>query len=156
MQNSFDPVYALTREDVIESTHYGAIVAVDSYGNTLLSHGNSQRVAFLRSSSKPFQVLPFVKADGVEIFGLTAKELALAFVPHEGSDEHVRVVRSMLVKMDVEVADLHCGIHMPGAASAYKRLIQDNALPSPNRNNCSGKHTALLAFAKMRALPLDS
>lgn len=107
----------------------------------------------MRSSSKPFQVLSFVEAEGVETFGLTAKKLALACASHERSDEHVRVVRSMQAKMGLDEADLQCGIHMPGAAPAYKRLIQDNARPSPNRNNCSGKHTAMLAFAIMRALP---
>ena len=30
------------------------------------------------------------------------------------------------------------------------------AQPTPNHNNCSGKHTAMLAYAKMRGLPLEN
>jgi L-asparaginase II len=45
---------------------------------------------------------------------------------------------------------------MPGDVSAYKRLIRDNEKPTPNRNNCSGKHSCMLAHAKMRGLPLDT
>jgi L-asparaginase II len=45
---------------------------------------------------------------------------------------------------------------MPGDVLAYKRLIKNDEAPTPNRNNCSGKHTAMLAHAKMRNLPLDT
>jgi L-asparaginase II len=45
---------------------------------------------------------------------------------------------------------------MPGDVSAYRRLIQNDEAPTPKRNNCSGKHSAMLAHAKMRALPLDT
>jgi len=37
-----------------------------------------------------------------------------------------------------------------------KQVIKNNLTPTANYNNCSGKHTAMLAHAKMRGLPLDT
>jgi L-asparaginase II len=45
---------------------------------------------------------------------------------------------------------------MPGDSEAYQSLIRHHESPTPNRNNCSGKHSAMLAHAKMRGLPLDT
>lgn len=45
---------------------------------------------------------------------------------------------------------------MPGDVEAFKSLIVNGRQPTPNQNNCSGKHTAMLAYAKMRNLPLET
>jgi len=156
LQTPFQPIFELTRGEVIESIHYGAIAVVDSHGNLLASYGDPQVVTFLRSSAKPFQVLPFVERGGIEHFGFTEQELALACASHEGSDEHVCVVEAMQAKVGVDERHLQCGSHMPGDVSAYKWLIKNDEAPTPNRNNCSGKHSAMLAHAKMRDLPLDT
>jgi L-asparaginase II len=129
---------------------------VDSHGKLLASYGDPQTVAFMRSSAKPFQALPFVERGGVEHFGLSEKELALACASHEGSDEHVRVAESILSMAGLDANHLQCGAHMPGDVEAYKRLIKKDETPTPIRNNCSGKHAVMLAHAKMRGLPLDT
>jgi L-asparaginase II len=110
----------------------------------------------LRSSAKPFQVLPFVERGGVEAFGLTPRELSICCASHEGSDLHVRTVEGIQKKIGVGEQALQCGIHMPGDVEAFKSLILGNRQPTPNRNNCSGKHTAMLACARMRGLPLEN
>ena len=156
MQNPFNPIVELTRGQTVESTHYGAFAVVDSHGETLASHGDPGVVAFLRSSAKPFQVLPFVERGGIEAFGFSAKQLALACASHEGSDEHVRLARSILQLADVDEDALQCGSHMPGDIEAYKRLIKLDEAPTPIRNNCSGKHSTMLAHARMRDLPLNT
>jgi L-asparaginase II len=154
--NPFQPLFELTRGRIVESIHFGAIAVVDSNGKLLASYGDPYTVAFLRSSAKPFQVLPFVERGGVEHFGLTERELALGCASHEGSDEHVAVVQSIQQKVGIREDHLQCGIHMPGDAAAYKTLIARGQLPTPNRNNCSGKHSLMLAHAKMRGLPLQN
>ena len=156
MDNTFQPIIELTRGRIIESAHFGSFAVVDSHGKLLASHGDPHTIAFLRSSAKPFQALPFVERGGIEFFGLTDQELSLACASHEGSDEHVRVARSIQAKAGVEEHHLQCGAHMPGDVSAYKRLIKNDEAPTPIRNNCSGKHSAMLAHAKMRDLPLDT
>ncbi len=156
MTERFLPIFELTRGQIVESIHYGAIAVVDSHGKLLYSHGDPLTVAFLRSSAKPFQALPFFERGGPKTFNLTQKEQALICASHEGSDEHVRVAESIQAKTGIKESDLQCGIHMPGDATAYKALIARGETPSSNRNNCSGKHSGMLAHAKMRGLPLDT
>lgn len=144
------PLFEVTRGNIVESVHYGSIAVVDSKGQLIASQGDPQGVAFLRSSAKPFQAIPFVENGGVEQFGFSLRELALACASHEGSDLHVQTVEAMQVKTGVQEADLQCGIHMPADAQAFKALIREGRDPTPNRNNCSGKHTAMLAHAKMK------
>lgn len=150
------PLFEVTRGDIPESIHYGSIAVVDSSGKLISSYGDPQAVAFLRSSAKPFQVLPFVEGGGVEYFGFTPRELSISCASHEGSALHVQTVEGIQEKIGVAEALLQCGIHMPGDVTAFKSLIVSNRQPTPNQNNCSGKHTAMLAYAKMRGLPLEN
>ena len=62
-------------EKLLNSIHYGSIAVVDAKGKLISSYGDPQAVAFLRSSAKPFQALPFVERGGVEHFGFTRREL---------------------------------------------------------------------------------
>ncbi len=156
MISTFLPLFELTRGQIVESVHFGAIAVVDSHGKLLYSYGDPQTVAFLRSSAKPFQALPFFERGGPQEFGLTQKEQALICASHEGSEEHMRTVESIQAKAGIHESDLKCGVHMPGDPAAYKALIARHEAPTANRNNCSGKHSGMLAHAKMRNLPLDS
>lgn len=151
-----EPLFEVTRGEIVESVHYGSIAVVDSHGKLIASYGDPQAVAFLRSSAKPFQVLPFVEGGGVEYYGFTPRELSIACASHEGSDLHVQTVEGIQKKIGVDETSLQCGVHMPGDVNAFKSLIVNNRQPTPNRNNCSGKHTAMLAYAKMRSLPLEN
>lgn len=150
------PLFEVTRGDTVESVHYGSIAVVDSNGRLISSYGDPQTVAFLRSSAKPFQVLPFVERGGAEHFGFTPRELSIACASHEGSDLHVQIVHGLQEKVGVEESHLQCGVHLPGDVEAFKSILLNNRPPTPNRNNCSGKHTAMLAHAKMRGLPLEN
>jgi L-asparaginase II len=154
----FAPLLELTRGPlrVVESTHLGAIAVVDSQGTLLHSHGDPQTVAFLRSSAKPFQALPFVERGGVEHFGFTQKELALACSSHETAQIHLDTVKEMQAKIGIQESDLQCGAHLPGDPSMLRFVIKNDVTPTANFNNCSGKHTAMLACAKMQGLPLDT
>jgi L-asparaginase II len=69
---------------------------------------------------------------------------------------HLDTVKALQAKIGIQESDLHCGTHLPGDAAMLKKVIQQNITPTPNFNNCSGKHTAMLAHAKMRGLPLDN
>lgn len=149
-------LFEVTRGDIVESAHYGSIAIVDSNGKLISSHGDPKAVAFLRSSAKPFQVLPFVERGGVEYFQFTPRELAISCASHEGSDLHVQTVEGIQKRIGVDENQLQCGVHLPGDVEAFKSLIMNNKHPTANQNNCSGKHTAMLAYAKMRGLPLEN
>lgn len=152
----FQPILELTRGRVVESTHFGSIAVVDSTGKLLHSYGDPDGVAFLRSSAKPFQALPFVERGGVEYFNLTQSELSISCASHETAQIHLDTVRAMQAKIGIQENDLQCGAHLPGDAATLKKVIEQNITPTPNFNNCSGKHTAMLAYAKMRGLPLEN
>src|SRR5512140_2759479 len=154
--SNFLPLFELTRGKIVESVHFGSIAVVDATGKLLYSYGDPQTVAFLRSSAKPFQALPFFERNGPAEYGLTKQEQALICASHEGSDEHVRTVEGIQAKVGIHESDLQCGVHRPGDSTAYKALIARGEMPTPNRNNCSGKHSGMLAHAKMRGLPLDT
>jgi len=146
----------LTRGRVIESTHFGSIAVVDPNGTLLYSYGDPHKVAFLRSSAKPFQVLPFVERGGIEHFGFTPKELALSCASHETAKIHLEAVAALQTKIGISESDLQCGPHLPGDPEMLRLVIKNDLVPTANFNNCSGKHTAMLAHAKMRNLPLDT
>ena len=150
------PILELTRGRVVESTHFGSIAVVDSTGKLLHSYGDPHTVAFLRSSAKPFQAIPFVERGGVEHFNFTQSELSISCASHETAQIHLDTVKAMQAKIGIQEGDLQCGAHLPGDASKLRMVIQQNSIPTPNFNNCSGKHTAMLAHAKMRGLPLEN
>ncbi|MEW6084625.1 MAG: asparaginase [Chloroflexota bacterium] len=150
------PLFEITRGKIVESIHYGSIAVVDSNGKLLASYGDPHTVAFLRSSAKPFQAIPFVEHGGVEHFGFTERELAISCASHVGSDMHVQTVEAMQKKIGIDETQLQCGAHLPDDVAVLKRLITQNESPTPIRNNCSGKHTMMLAYAKMRGLPLEN
>jgi L-asparaginase II len=148
-EGTAQPLFKVTRGRIIESVHYGSIAIVDANGKLISSYGDPNAVVFLRSSAKPFQAIPFVEHGGVEHYGFTPRELSISCASHEGSDLHVQTIEGMQKKIGLEESHLQCGIHMPGDADAFKSLVANNRQPGPNRNNCSGKHTAMLAYAKM-------
>jgi L-asparaginase II len=153
---SSQPILELTRGRVVESTHFGSIAIVDSTGKLLHSYGDPQTVAFLRSSAKPFQALPFVERGGVEHFNFTQRELSISCASHETAQHHLDTVRTMQAKIGIQENQLQCGPHLPGDATMLRMVIKQDITPTRNFNNCSGKHTAMLAHAKMRNLPLEN
>ncbi len=155
MNTPYSPLIELTRGGIVDSLHFGAFAVVDSRGVLLASHGDPQLVTFPRSSEKPIQALPFLEIDGDRHFGLSESEIAILCASHVGSDDHVAVVSGLQSKTGVAEADLLCGIHPPADRAARERLAQNHSMPTPNRNNCSGKHTGMLAQAALRHLPKE-
>lgn len=150
------PLLELFRGSVTESTHYGSIAVVGSNGTLIYSYGDPHTVAFLRSSAKPFQALPFVEQGGVEHYNYSQAELALSCASHETAQMHLDTVQAMQKKIGIEERQLQCGPHLPGDPAKLREVIKNDILPTANFNNCSGKHTTMLAFAKMRGLPLQN
>src|SRR5688500_18842372 len=140
------PLLELTRGRLVESLHYGSIAVVDSSGKSIASYGDPHMVAFLRSSAKPFQALPFVEHGGVERYGYTERELALSCASHDGAHIHLETVAEMQKKIGIEEKDLQCGGHLPSDAEMFKAFIREDKRPTSNHNNCSGKHTTMLAY----------
>jgi len=151
--NPYQPVFELTRGEIVESVHFGAFAVVDSHGNLLASAGDPQMVTFLRSSAKPFQALPLIERGGQDDFGFTPKEIALMCASHSGTDEHVETIKAMQAKIGVSIDDLLCGMHDPMHQATRDAMLLRGEHTTPYRHNCSGKHTGMLAHACLRNLP---
>jgi L-asparaginase II len=151
---NFQPIVEVTRGNIVECVHYGAFAVVGVGGGLVARHGDADTVTFLRSSAKPLQALPFIELGGVEAFGLTEKETAILCASHDGTDDHLATIRSIQAKVGISESQLLCGVHPIGGATG-KAMILRGEEPTPNRHNCSGKHTGMLAHAILRQLPTE-
>ena len=155
MANDYLPVFEVTRGSIVESIHYGAAAVVDSSGRLMAWYGNPKVTTFLRSSAKPFQALPLIEYGGDVTFHLTSKEIAALCASHDGTDDHVEVIKGIQAKVGVQESDLLCGTHLLSDVPTVEAMRQRGEVPTPNRHNCSGKHTGMLAYARMRGLPIS-
>ena len=135
------------RGNTLESIHRGSIFIIDGDGNELVNIGDAETVAFIRSSAKPFQVLPFLLSGGAEKFGFQESEIALACASHSGERIHTAIADRMLKKIGLSEPDLRCGTHLPFDEARAEEMIRTGEKPTQLHNNCSGKHAAMLAFA---------
>lgn len=154
-ESSYLPIFQLTRGDIVESLHFGAIAVVESTGRLVAHYGDADLVTFTRSSAKPLQALPFLENGGMSHFGLTLQEVALICASHSGTDEHMAVLQSIQAKTGVHEADLMCGVHRVYDRKTAEAMRERGEAPTPNRHNCSGKHTGMLAFARMLGISTD-
>jgi L-asparaginase II len=144
----YTPLYEFTRGQTVESIHFGAVAVMDRHGTLLAWQGDPHAQTYLRSSAKPFQALPFVEAGGPQALDLTPKEIALICASHDGTDEHVAVAQSIQQKAGVTENHLLCGVHAPSHPSTLEAMAARGEVPTPNRHNCSGKHSGMLASAQ--------
>lgn len=144
------------RGSTIESIHRGHLAIVDGDGKTVCSLGDPLTITFMRSAAKPFQAIAFLMSGAAERFGFLEPEIALACGSHSGELLHTETAAHMLAKIGLSEKDLRCGAHEPFNAELARQMIVAGEKPSQLHNNCSGKHAAMLAFAKQINAPLDS
>src|SRR5438552_1901246 len=77
----------------------------------------------------------------------------MACASHGGEPELVSLVESMLRDLGLEEGDLACGPHEPSSQRGAKILRESGNRPTRLHNNCSGKHTLMLAFAQRNKWP---
>jgi L-asparaginase II len=148
---SFDVV--VTRGALIESTHRVHVAVVDSNGTLQLSARDARFVTWWRSCAKPFQLLPFLESGALDQLSWGDDEIALACASHGGEPEHVAIAGQMLSSIGLEEGDLACGPHEPLTPRGARLLRDSGSRPTRLHNNCSGKHAAMLAFARSIGAP---
>jgi L-asparaginase II len=62
-------------------------------------------------------------------------------------------VRTIQSKTGVDETELLCGVHPAYDLPTAEAMRQRGEEPSSNRHNCSGKHTGMLAYARMQGWP---
>ncbi len=149
-----NPVLAeLVRGNWVENRHRGAFVVIDASGRIIASAGDIERPVFPRSAVKSMQALAMVTSGAIDRFQLTDEELALACASHQGEEFHVAGVSSFLDHIGLVPGDLECGAHAPAFAPARERLREAGEQPTALHNNCSGKHSGMLAVAEALGVP---
>jgi L-asparaginase len=124
---------AARRGSTVESVHRVHAVAV-RVGEPLEAAGDPASVTFLRSSAKPIQALPLVRARA----DLDDRDVAIASASHLASDEQLEAVRALLAKAEATEEDLECG------------SFEGSKL----KHNCSGKHAGMLALCRANDWPI--
>ncbi len=119
------------RGSVIEARHRVHAVATQD-GATVFEAGDPSLVTFLRSSAKPIQALPLVRARP----DLANEEIAIACASHLARPDQLAAVRRLLAAAPAEESELETG-----------------PKPSPLEHNCSGKHAGFLALCRARGWP---
>lgn len=149
------PLVEITRGGIVESIHFGSLCLSNPDGNIILSLGDLNSPFFLRSSAKPFQALAFLERGGIDHYDLEPREIAIMCASHSGTPEHIKVLENLQQKTGTDESLLQCGVHAPYHQESADALKRAGIEPHANHNNCSGKHTAMLSFAKMIGAPLD-
>lgn len=119
------------RNGVVEARHRVHAVAVRG-GEIVASAGDAQLVCFMRSSSKPFQALPLVRARD----DLAEDEIAIACASHHDTADQVDAARKLLTHAGATEDNLELG-------------LQEGRPPQRIHHNCSGKHAGMLALCDM-------
>jgi L-asparaginase II len=123
----------VVRGGLVEALHVVHAVAVRD-GEVVDAVGDPHLVTYLRSSAKPIQALPVVRARP----DLTDAEIAIACASHLARADQLEPARSLLAKAPATEDELECG-------------------PDPTRleHNCSGKHAGMLALCRANGWPSD-
>jgi L-asparaginase II len=123
----------VTRGSVVEARHRVHAVAVRD-GERVLEAGDPSLVTFFRSSAKPIQALPLVRARP----DLDDSQIAIACASHLARPDQLAPVRSLLA-----------------AAGVDELALETGAEPTPLEHNCSGKHAGFLLLCRERGWPLE-
>ncbi|MGH7690916.1 MAG: asparaginase, partial [Gemmatimonadaceae bacterium] len=143
----------VTRGDSVEAVHRVHAAVAEPSGRLLAHARAAALVSHWRSCAKPFQVMPFADAGGFEALGWDDRRVALSCASHGGEPEHVVLAASMLESLGLSARDLACGPHVPLTARGAEALRKSGAKPTRLHNNCSGKHSAMLARATTAGWP---
>src|SRR5687768_1277855 len=126
-------VVDVERGGTVEARHRVHAVAVAD-GEILASHGDPHLQTLLRSSAKPFQALPVVRARP----DVDDAQVAIACASHLHRPDQLEPVRELLTKAGASEDDLECG-----------------AEPTQIEHNCSGKHAAMLLLCRVNGWPTE-
>ena len=139
---------SVNRGGIEESQHAINCVVVNQENKILFQSGDISKNYCLRSTLKPFQCAASLE-QGTDIkYNLSPKEIAITCASHHGEKEHVSTAQSILKKINLTEDSLECGFHFPLNKENKTKLYSKQVNHSNIYNNCSGKHSGLLAMIK--------
>jgi len=144
------------RSGHVESFHVGFGIVCEPDGKIIQHFGEETYPTYVRSSAKPLQAAAVIRSGAADHFKLTDAELAVICSSHNAEPVHVQSIRSILDKIEVDESAFDCGAHPPIDRESAAGLIRQGTEPTAVHNNCSGKHSGMLAVAQhLGAGPAD-
>lgn len=140
----------------VENIHHGSIAVVSADGGLMSFAGDPDYPTFTRSTLKPMQALPFIRAGGHARYGWTTREIALMCASHSGEDMHTQGVARMLASAGNDPSQLQCGCQIPGWYAALGHVAPEGLQGTPIEHNCSGKHAGFLADCRLHAERIEN
>ncbi|UPK43160.1 asparaginase [Paenibacillus pabuli] len=144
------------RAGVMECAHYGHISITDENGNVVYSAGDPHFRAFTRSSAKPFQAIPGIRAGIAGHYGLTAQEIAIMASSHRSEPMHIQVLEQLESKIGLGEECLICAPSYPLNEESRNQWLRAQGEKRRILHNCSGKHLGILAYTQMKQADLGS
>lgn len=144
------------RAGVMECAHYGHISITDEYGRIVYSAGDPHFRAFTRSSAKPFQAIPGIRAGIASHYGLSAQEIAIMSSSHRSEPEHIRVLEQLSGNIGLGEECLICAPSYPLNEESRNQWLRGQGEKRRILHNCSGKHLGILGYSQMKQVDLGS
>jgi L-asparaginase II len=141
-----------TRGPIVENRHTGILAIADASGAIREAWGDTDKAILPRSAIKMIQALPLLESGAAEAARLGDEHLALACASHEGASIHTERVAAWLNALGLDEGALRCGPQPPRDAALKAARIPASRI----MNNCSGKHTGFLTYARHIGTPLDT
>ncbi|MCL2817980.1 MAG: asparaginase [Clostridiales bacterium] len=146
----------ISRGPLTENMIRGDVAVTDAEGAPLFHAGDPYKYTYMRSAAKPLQALSLLERGAAARFGFSLEEIAVMCSSHNAEDFHTEAVRSILAKIGLDESRLKCGAsYSYGNPAVTESLIRRGLPKSPLFNNCSGKHSAMLALCVLEGYGLD-
>jgi L-asparaginase II len=127
------------------------VVVREASGHVSALAGSAELTVYPRSALKPLQATAMLTA-GVR---LDDRQLALACASHDGSPEHLAVVRSTLADAGLDEGALRTTPDLPYDRAEAERVLAAGGGRTPLQMNCSGKHAAMIATCVANGWPVE-
>ncbi|NKX54900.1 asparaginase [Arthrobacter mobilis] len=144
------PVAEQIRDGLVESVHYGSVIALAADGGTIFSAGDPLALFYPRSSLKPLQAVAMVRAG----LRLPAPLLALSAASHSGAGMHQDGARRILDLHGLDEQALENAPDLPYGRAESSEWLRGGGAASRLAQNCSGKHAAMAATCVLNGWPV--
>ena len=134
-----ETIAEVVRAGLVESVHSGHLVELDAKGQITKSLGAIHAPIYPRSSVKALQASAMVRA-GLK---LKPQQLAVVCASHSGSDEHFKVILSILSDHNLDESAFRNATDFP--LGDKERRAWGDKPATQLAQNCSGKHAGMLA-----------
>ncbi len=138
------------RGGLVESKHFGHLLALSSNGEEVLLKGDPDALIYPRSAFKSIQASAMARHGLVQ----EIRHLALVCASHSGTKAQQEGARAILQSAGLNESHLRCVADRP--LGVLERKEWGDKEPLPIAMNCSGKHAGMLATCVVNGWPIDT